>query len=82
LPKLPPPLAQPASKLVNNNDATIKLPFCDVFMMYFPLVNIRTFLLVYSQRTCQQKNLEIKGKITSSFTFPKKIKPYKSITKQ
>ncbi|AMO94988.1 hypothetical protein CFter6_2304 [Collimonas fungivorans] len=30
-----PPLAQPASKLVNNSDATIKPPF-DVFMMCFP----------------------------------------------
>jgi hypothetical protein len=35
VPKLPPPLAQPASKAVNNMDAATTPLLRDVFMMYF-----------------------------------------------
>jgi hypothetical protein len=64
-----PPLEQPASKLVSNKDAATRPVFCDVFMMYFPFVKVRTTCsyMSISQRACQQENKRKKGKTHSSF---------------
>jgi len=65
-----PPLAQPASKLVNNNDATIKLPF-DVFMMCSPFIenSYRLFLLVYSAKNMPTGKLLNKWEIHISIYY-------------
>ncbi|AIY41925.1 hypothetical protein LT85_2767 [Collimonas arenae] len=69
-PRSPPP-AQPASKLVNSNEAATSPVFCDVFMMYFPFVKVRTArsCMSISQRTCQQENTRTKASRLRSFFF-------------
>ncbi|AMP15178.1 hypothetical protein CPter291_2926 [Collimonas pratensis] len=74
-----PPLEQPASKLVSNKDAATRPVFCDVFMMYFPFVKVRTTCscMYISQGACQQENIGIKGKTRTALLRGKRDKFFK-----
>ncbi|AMP00411.1 hypothetical protein CAter10_2813 [Collimonas arenae] len=73
-PKLPPPLAQPASKAVNSTDTATTPLLRDAFMMYSPLVKFRTTrsCSAISQRTCQSKNRGSRGLKVSGISIKKR----------